>query len=79
MKKQLLIWTLSLGLIGGLTASAEKAPPKKKAPPQNIVLKACQKRKPPVAFPHDVHAKKAKLACKKCHHKGKPDKKMLRR
>jgi len=65
MKNQFIIWILCLGLIGGLSAFAKKAPPK------NMVIKACQKRKPPVALPHELHAKKAKIPCKQCHHKGK--------
>lgn len=69
MNKQLMVWTVCLGLIGGLSAFAEKAPPK------DLVIKACQKRKPPVALPHDLHAKKAKIACKTCHHKGKMEQK----
>jgi len=64
MRIHLITWTLVLGLTGGISALAAKAPPKE------VVIKACQKVKPPVAFPHETHVKKAKIACKTCHHKG---------
>lgn len=50
-----------LGMVSGLVA---------KAPPTKVVIKSCQKKKPPVAFDHQKHAKTLKIECKTCHHKG---------
>ena len=49
------------GMVTGLVA---------KAPPRKVVIKDCQKKKPPVAFDHEKHAKTLKIGCKSCHHKG---------
>ncbi len=64
MRARLLVWTLIAGLIGGVTAIAATAP-------TTTVIKACQKTKPPVTFPHKDHVTKGKMACKTCHHTGK--------
>ncbi len=65
MRKHLIVWLVALGMIAGASAIAAK-----KAAPKDVTIKACQKTKPPVAFPHEAHAKKGKIACKTCHHKG---------
>ncbi|MEW6721311.1 MAG: cytochrome c3 family protein [Thermodesulfobacteriota bacterium] len=36
-------------------------------PPEKITIKAVQKLKPPVEFPHKEHA--GRLKCAECHHK----------
>lgn len=57
-------------LIGGLAASS-LAKDKSKAPKKKIVLKACQKKKPPVTFDHPAHVKvmeKSGQNCEVCHH-----------
>lgn len=58
---------LSFVLAFGGTAEA-KAPPKGK-----VVIKGCQKKKPPVTFDHSIHVKVTKNKCETCHHpvKGK--------
>lgn len=48
-----------LGMVSGLVA---------KAPPKKVVIKSCQKKRPPVAFDHEKHSKKLKIECKACHH-----------
>ena len=63
MKKHLIVWLVALGMVAGYAAIAAKPGPK------DVTIKACQKTKPPVAFPHEAHAKKQKIACKTCHHK----------
>jgi hypothetical protein len=63
MRAHLVVWIVVLGLVGGLSVFAAKAPPKQ------VVIKGCQKTKPPVALPHEAHVKKLKIACKTCHHK----------
>jgi hypothetical protein len=63
MRLHILVWTLILGFSGGVVAIAAKAP-------KEVVIKACQKAKPPVAFPHAAHVKLAKSDCKVCHHTG---------
>ena len=50
-----------LGMVSGLVA---------KAPPRKVVIKSCQKKKPPVSFDHEKHAKTLKIDCRSCHHKG---------
>jgi hypothetical protein len=65
VRNHLVVWTIVLGLAAGFSVMAAK-----KAAPKQIVIKECQKAKPPVAFPHETHTKKAKVACKTCHHKG---------
>ena len=59
-------WALIAGvaLAGGLALRAEA-----KDPPKVVVIKGCQKTKPPVTFPHELHVKKNKIECKTCHHK----------
>jgi hypothetical protein len=64
MRKHIVVWIVALGVAVAFTAIAAK-----KAPPKEVTIKACQKTKPPVAFPHEAHVKKAKVACKTCHHK----------
>ncbi len=66
MRVHVLVWIAVLGLVGGVTAIAAKAP-------KETVIKACQKTKPPVAFPHQDHVTKNKIKCKTCHHTGKND------
>jgi hypothetical protein len=66
MSKHIVVWIVALGLAIGYTAVAAKAPPKQ------VTIKGCQKKKPPVTFSHEKH-KAAKVACKSCHHK-EPDK-----
>ena len=65
MRIHLLVWTLILGLGAGLSVVSAVA----KDAPKKLVIKDCQKSKPPVAFPHEEHVKKNKIACKTCHHK----------
>ncbi len=52
----------ALGLCTSLVAWAAKPPPK------TVTLKACQKAKSPVEFPHEKHVKDYKVECKSCHH-----------
>jgi hypothetical protein len=63
MRLRILVWTVVVGFLGGMTAIAAKAP-------KQVVIKDCQKTKPPVAFPHEAHVKVAKNNCKTCHHTG---------
>lgn len=48
-------------VVGGLSA---------KAPPKTVTIDKCKNKKSGVAFNHEAHAKKQKIACKTCHHKG---------
>ncbi len=43
--------------------------------PEKVTIKAVQKLKPPVVFPHKVHA--GQMKCAECHHKGTPGKEQL--
>jgi hypothetical protein len=63
MKRAMLWGIMLIALIASVAVLAEEAPP-------SVVIKACAKKKPPVTFPHQIHAKKAKIECKTCHHKG---------
>jgi hypothetical protein len=47
----------SAGIIGAANA------------PDSITIKDVQKTKPPVVFPHKVHAEKLGIKCAECHHK----------
>lgn len=69
MSHRILALTLALGLAVGTSAAVSA-----KAPPKTVTIKACQKKKPPVAFPHDKHVSQ-KIDCKSCHHKDKDPKK----
>ena len=62
MRLRVLVWAVVVGLLGGMAAIAAKAP-------KEVVIKDCQKTKPPVAFPHEAHVKRLKSDCKTCHHK----------
>ncbi len=42
-----------------------------KDPPKKVTLDKCKKKKSAVEFDHEMHVKKNKIACKKCHHTGK--------
>jgi hypothetical protein len=64
MRNHLVVWTIVISLAGGFSVMAAKAPPK------TVTIKGCQKSKPPVTLKHEDHAKKHKIACKTCHHKG---------
>jgi Class III cytochrome C family len=37
--------------------------------PESVTIKDVQKSKPPVVFPHKVHAEKLGIKCAECHHK----------
>ncbi len=64
------IWTLG---IVGVTALAfvfvMQSSAVSKAPPKTVVIKTCQKKKPPVTFTHKKHTKIKGVTCKTCHHK----------
>ena len=65
MKKHKIIAVLvAIGIMGTVGVLVAKSPPKK------VVIKGCQKKKPPVKFDHEKHVKSLKIGCKTCHHKG---------
>jgi hypothetical protein len=64
MRTHVLCFLLLLGL------AFAPAPLSAKDPPKQVMIKACQKSKPPVTMSHEEHTKKAKIECKTCHHKG---------
>ncbi len=70
MHRRAIAWTLAVGLAVGVSAVVVAKPP-----PKTVTIKACQKKKAPVAFPHDTHVTKNKIECKTCHHKDKDPKK----
>jgi len=51
----------------GLAISAKPAP-------KQVVIDKCKKKKKAVTLTHEKHIKILKIPCKKCHHKGTPDK-----
>jgi hypothetical protein len=63
MRLRVLFCVVIVGMGGALVAVAA-------APPKQVVIKDCQKTKPPVAFPHQQHVKKLGPNCKTCHHQG---------
>ncbi len=66
MRNYTVVGIFVLALTGSSTTWAAEPPPKK------VTIKGCQKKKPPVVFPHQIHSQKLKIACKNCHHKGEP-------
>lgn len=64
MRGRVIAVLVAFGIMGMVTGLVAKSPPKK------VVIKGCQKKKPPVAFDHEKHAKTIKIDCKTCHHKG---------
>jgi Class III cytochrome C family len=70
MTSRLLSVLIVTFVIGGALMFA--AQPEAKAPPDKIVIDGCKKKKPAVHFNHALHAKKGKIKCVSCHHKGKP-------
>ena len=61
MSRKLLTVLITLGIMGMVTGLAAKAPPKQ------VTLDKCKKKKPGVAFDHEAHSKKHKIKCDQCH------------
>lgn len=68
MKQKIVFAMVVVGMMGLAVSIAAKAPPKK------VVIDACKKKKPAVAFDHEAHSKKLKIKCVTCHHTGKQQK-----
>ena len=69
VRAHIVVWSIVIGLTAGISSLAAQKPPKQ------TVIKDCAKKQGPVAFPHELHVKQAKVACKSCHHTGKFDQK----
>jgi hypothetical protein len=72
MQPRTIVLGVALAFTAGLLATTARGEEEKK-PPEKVIIKDCQTKKPPVVFPHKAHiAAFKKLGiekkCKDCHH-----------
>lgn len=74
MPRQGLIAAIATAVVaatGAMLFAKESPPPRA---PDKLIIDKCKRRYAGVELPHKQHAGKLAIACKQCHHTGKPKK-----